>query len=139
MSKKRILIVDDDVTATRLLKLGLEKTGDYEVREENSSLQGLAVAQQFHPDLILLDIVMPHIDGGDLAARIEADRTLKGTPVVFLTSLISEQEELEGHVQRGGHRFLAKPVQAPKVIRCIEEELGSRANPLAVAAPVLGD
>ncbi len=83
--KKRILLIDDEPGFTRLLKLNLEETGAYEVRQENMGADGLATAREFNPDLILLDVIMPDMNGGDIALQIEADKLLKNTPIVFLT------------------------------------------------------
>ena len=57
--KKRILVVDDEPSITRLLKLNLEQTGDYEVATENSPKAAVAAAEEFQPELLLLDVVMP--------------------------------------------------------------------------------
>jgi CheY-like chemotaxis protein len=73
MYQRRILIVDDEPGFIRLLKLVLEKTGRYVVREENDETRAVAVAKQFLPDLILLDLVMPSIDGGMVASRIRSE------------------------------------------------------------------
>src|SRR2546423_5120830 len=59
MSKRRILVVDDETSITRLLKLNLEQTGSYEVREENLGARVLEAAREFKPDLVLLDVMMP--------------------------------------------------------------------------------
>src|SRR3989442_10352231 len=95
MSKKRILVVDDEPSITRLLKLNLELTGNYEVREENSGARVVEVAQKFKPDLILLDVMMPDVDGGDVAAKLKQNSSLRDTPVVFLTAAV-RQEDLGG-------------------------------------------
>src|SRR5918996_1630889 len=92
MSKKRILVVDDEAGITRLLKLNLERTGKYEVREENFGARALEAAQAFRPDLVLLDVMMPDMDGGDVAASLKADPALRKTPVVFLTAAIKKEE-----------------------------------------------
>ena len=65
MSRKRILVIDDEASFTRNLKLNLEETGEYEVREENKGTEGLTAAREFRPDLILLDVIMPDMAGGD--------------------------------------------------------------------------
>lgn len=119
MAKKRILLIDDEASFTRMLKLNLEKTGGYEVREENRGTRGLAAAREFQPDLILLDVIMPDVDGGDVAAQIKTDQNLKNTPIVFLTAVVTKKEE--GMV--GGHPFIAKPVDAEEVVECIEKQL----------------
>src|SRR5512143_1894188 len=110
MEKKRILIIDDEPAFTRMVKLNLEKTGSFEVREENKATYALAAAREFKPDLILLDVIMPTLDGGDVAAQFEKDKHLKGTPIVFLTATVSRREAGPAGLNSGGSLFLAKPV-----------------------------
>src|SRR6478609_11819095 len=83
--KPRILIIDNNRDFTLSAKLGLERTGRYAVWEENEPATAHQTAQRIKPDLILLDIAMPEIDAGEVAARIESDPTLYRTAVVFLT------------------------------------------------------
>ena len=71
--KRRILIVDNDRDTTHLVKILLERAGNYLVLEENDATKAHQSARSFGPDLILLDVVMPETDGGEVAARIEAD------------------------------------------------------------------
>src|SRR6266513_5033547 len=80
--KRRILIVDDNREITRLVKILLEKTGRYLVLEENDAANAHQSAQNFKADLILLDIMMPETDGGEVAAQIEADPELQRTPII---------------------------------------------------------
>lgn len=122
MSKKRIFIVDDESGMTRLLKLTLERTGRFIVREENDGTQAWLAAREFEPDMIFLDVVMPKIDGGDVAQQIRSDPSLAHVPIVFLTAIVSAKE---GGQQIGGFPFLAKPVSLDTIIRCIEEHLGA--------------
>ena len=122
--KKRILVVDDQADITRMLKLNLEQTNDYEVRMENNFRLALAAAEEFHPDLILLDVVMPGIDGGNLASRLEASPKLKGVPIVFLTAAATKEEVSARRGRIGGLPFLAKPVNTAEVVRCLKEYLG---------------
>lgn len=122
MQQKRILIVDDESGFTRLLKLTLEKTGDYIVWEENDGTKAHETAREFRPDLIFLDIVMPKIDGGDVASQIKADPALQDAKIVFLTAIVSKKETASGDLI-GGFPFLAKPVSLETLIQCIEEML----------------
>ena len=121
--KKRIMIVDDEAAFTRMMKLVLEKGGRYEVICETKATQALATARACQPDLILLDVVMPEMDGGDVAAQIQADAGLKHIPIIFLTALISEKEVLGGPVTRAGYRFLGKLASDTDLIACIEHNL----------------
>lgn len=121
--KSKILIVDDDVNLSRLVEAVLAKTRLYDVQVENRSRQTLAVVQAFKPDLILLDVDMPGMDGGDVARQIRADDFVRETPIIFFTSLMSQSEGGQGLVDRGGDHFLAKPIDAAVLIRCIESVL----------------
>ena len=120
--RRRILIVDNDSNTTHLVKVLLEKTGRYLVVEENDAAKAHQSARNFRPDLILLDVVMSETDGGEVAARVEADPELHNTPIVFLTALVTRAEAKSGlHIQ--GHPFLAKPVSIPELINAIEQHL----------------
>jgi CheY-like chemotaxis protein len=122
--KKRILVVDDEAQNTRLLKLYLERTNDYVVREENDARAALSVAEEFEPDLILLDVMMPGLDGGELAARFQASAKLKTVPTVFLTAAVTKAEVTAGGGLVGGAPFLAKPVVLSEVLACLKQHLG---------------
>ena len=128
--RSRILIVDNDPNTTHLVKVLLEKTGRYLVLEENDATKAHHGARNFRPDLILLDVVMPETDGGEVAAQIEVDPELCNTPIVFLTALVTRAEARSGlNIQ--GHPFLAKPVSIPELINAIEQHL-----PVCVASNV---
>lgn len=123
-SKKRILLVDDEPTITRLLKTNLEKTGLYEVREENKGQKALAVAREFGPDLILLDVAMPDLDGGQVASQLRADLILRDTRVIFLTGLVEKETVGAGIANIGGSLFIAKPVDLNELIKTLEGIFG---------------
>jgi CheY-like chemotaxis protein len=122
--KKRILAVDDRSSNTRLVRLYLEQTNDYVVREENDAKHALASAEEFLPDLILLDVMMPGLDGGDLAASLKASSKLNAVPIVFLTAAVTKEEVKAGDGQFGGYPFLAKPVVLTEMVACLKHHLG---------------
>jgi CheY-like chemotaxis protein len=122
--KKRILAVDDQASNTRLVKLYLEQTNDYEVREENDARAALSTAEAFQPHLILLDVMMPGLDGGELAASFKASPQLKAVPIVFLTAVVTQGEVAEGRGRVGGQSFLAKPVVLLEMVACLKLHLG---------------
>lgn len=121
--RKRILVVDDEAANTRLLKLYLERTNDYEVLEVNDARIALATADEFHPQLILLDVMMPGMDGGELATCFKASPKLKDVPIVFLTAAVTKGEVKAGYGMVGGHPFLAKPIILTEVVTCLKFHL----------------
>ena len=122
--KKRILVIDDDASNTRLLKIFLERDDEYLVKEENRAKSAVSAAEDFKPHLILLDVMMPDMDGGELAACFHANPKLKGVPIVFLTVAVTRGEVQAGGGQIGGFPFLAKPVVLAEVIACLQHHLG---------------
>jgi len=134
--KKRILVVDDEPSITRLLKLNLEQTGDYEVATENSSRAALAAAEHFQPDLILLDMKMPGKDGVNLAAALQASPKVNGVPIVFLTASATQEDLQERDGSVGGLPLLAKPVNLHELLSCLEGYLGA---PRAYSVPSQGE
>jgi two-component system, OmpR family, response regulator len=120
--RRRVLIVDDDPECTHLVKILLEKTGNYLILEENDAAKAHQSARDFRPDVILLDIMMPERDGGEVEAEIQADEHLRGTPIIFLTALVTEPEAKAG-LRIDGHRSVAKPINIPELIDQIEETL----------------
>lgn len=120
MKKVKLLVVDDEPGFTRLLKLVLRQ---YDIQEVNDSLRTLETARAFQPDLILLDVIMPGLDGGNLAAKIKADPFLKHIPIIFLTAVVSPKEAGERPKHIGGFPFLAKPISPQALELCIAEHL----------------
>lgn len=123
-SKPRILLIDDEPSITELLKLNLEQTGGFVVMTENNSLSAIATAETFRPDLIILDVMMPGLDGGRLACILQARPTMKEVPLVFLTAAVTRDEVLLHQGDLGGMPFLAKPVNLQEVLSCLEVHLG---------------
>ncbi len=120
--ERRILIVDDDRDSTHLLKILLEKKGGYVVLEENDAVKAHQSAHNFRPDLILLDIMMPWKDGGEVARQIDGDPQLQRTPIIFLTALVTKSEARAG-LRIQGYPVLAKPINIPELINKLEENL----------------
>lgn len=137
MNKKRILVIDDNAGVTRMLKEALNATGLYEVREENTGWSGLEMARQFQPDLVLLDLMMPIMNGGEVARRIAAEPTLKATRIVFLSGLVSENDSTGHKLRNDGHRCLPKSISVRTLMACMAEELklGKSRNEIIHVAP----
>ena len=122
MDKARILLIDDEPSFTHMLKMNLERRG-FKVMTENNGAYAHTVARDFLPDFIFLDVIMPDVDGGDVASKIRSDPSLKEVPIVFLTAGVSKETARVKRNVIGGEVYLAKPVTVDEVIRCIERGL----------------
>jgi CheY-like chemotaxis protein len=121
MSVNRILIVDDEEVVARSLKLNLESAASYEIRMENDPAAAIAAAVEFDPDVILMDVMMPGMDGGELAEKFRADPRFSHVPIIFLTAILSNDETQGRKVCVGNEMFMAKPVNTEELIRSIEK------------------
>ncbi len=89
MQKKRILLVDDEKGFTDMVKLNLESVGEYEVKSVNNAQSALKEALRFRPDLILLDIIMPGMEGPDVYLALKSNREIRNTPILFFSQFIT--------------------------------------------------
>ena len=121
---RRILLIDDEVGFTKLLKMNLERQGSYLVRILNDPLIALDNIAAYRPHLIILDMVMPGVDGGELSAKIRQHPEFGEVPIIFLTALVGKKDGSENSVSQNGDRVLvAKPVDLPVLLKVIESEL----------------
>jgi CheY-like chemotaxis protein len=118
LNEKKILIVDDDSVTLEMLEKILLSAG-YWVAKATNGKEALYTADDFLPDLIILDIVMPVMDGTEAMERLEKNPRTKNIPVLFLTSLISKDEEFDNCT--ANRRFLAKPIDRDKLLREVEK------------------
>ena len=123
MEPRRVLVVDDEVAFTNLVKLNLEKTGRFTVREVNDPLAALAAAREFRPQIMLLDVIMPGRDGGQVLAELRANE-FTHLPVIFVTATMTQRGLQQRDNEIDGVPFVAKPVEPKKLIKRIEEVLG---------------
>lgn len=124
MAKKKILVVDDEQALVKFMKKALEQAGDFDVSTETRPTRALQTAQAFKPDLVFMDIAMPDMDGGEVAAQFMEDAELKDVPMIFLTGAASKMEVSKQGGMIGGRPFLAKPVRIQDLVSVIEQHLG---------------
>lgn len=122
MAKKKILVVDDETSITRLMKFVIEKTGLYDVECENSGANAVSKMCQFQPDLVILDLNLPDLSGGEISAAMKQDSSLNRTPIIFLTGNVSG-DEAESGIKIGGFPALAKPINMEMLLACIQSNL----------------
>jgi len=124
----RVLLIDDEAAFTRMVKLNLEATGKYAVRVVNDSPQAQDVANVFKPQIILLDVVMPDADGGDVAIQLRQHAITQEVPIIFVSAMISRKESGSGFYQSGGEHFLAKPVTTEQLDHSIQRVLANQVS-----------
>ncbi len=118
----KILIIDDDKENREILKIRLRKAG-YEVEEATNGEEGLQKCAALIPDLVILDVMMPKIDGWQVCRQLKAAPATKDIPVVMLTSCTMPLGELRGY-ESGADQYLAKPWDAEQlrqvIVQCLE-------------------
>ncbi|MFN3373276.1 MAG: response regulator [Chloroflexus sp.] len=107
-SLQKILFVEDDPDIQMVAQLALEAVGGYTVQMCSSGAEALAVAEQFAPDLILLDVMMPGMDGPTTLAELRKKPALAQTPVIFMTARV-QRHEVEQYLALGAADVISKP------------------------------
>lgn len=117
--KKKILVVDDDPSSQRLLRSMLE-SGGYDVVSVNDGRDALPAIRAFHPDAVIMDLIMPDVGGSEAAAGLQEDPDAKDIPVLFLTAvnMSDGQQEAKFDVRVGErvYKTLIKPVRAGELL-----------------------
>ena len=123
--KKKILIIDDENDFLEITKLNLEQTDKYEVATLSSGKDICSQIRIVEPDLILLDILMPGIDGLKTCEMLNADPLGKVTPIIILSALAKTQDKLKAY-KLGVVDYITKPVDKDNLIFKIEKALQSK-------------
>jgi two-component system alkaline phosphatase synthesis response regulator PhoP len=121
VSKQTILVVDDERDLLDLIEYNLKKEGFKVLKAENGE-EGISKAKEHKPDLILLDIMMPKMDGLEAVEIMRKDEDLKKTPIIFLTARSDEKTEIDG-LNKGGDDYITKPISTTKLVSRIKAVL----------------
>ena len=121
VSKQTILVVDDERDLLDLIEYNLKKEGFKVLKAENGE-EGISKAKEHRPDLILLDIMMPKMDGLEAVEIMRKDDDLKKTPIIFLTARSDEKTEIDG-LNKGGDDYITKPISTTKLVSRIKAAL----------------
>ncbi|MDR1580231.1 MAG: response regulator [Synergistaceae bacterium] len=117
---KKILVVDDNIAS--LKQIGAQLSEDYRISLSKSGVQALKICDQIHPDLILLDVEMPDMDGFETNAALKRDRELGRIPVIFLTGNYDVETEIRG-LESGAVDYITKPAEKNILLNRIELHL----------------
>jgi CheY-like chemotaxis protein len=119
---KKILVVDDDKDMLLMLEKRLTSEG-YSVITATNGTSAIALAKSQHPDIIILDIVMPGMDGGEVAAKLKEHPLTRSIPVIFLTALLTKTEEYQENHTISSNITFAKPLDTEELLAQIKELL----------------
>ena len=112
---KKVLIVDDEEDMLKMLGKRLTVSG-YSVITATNGRDAIVLAKSQHPDIIILDVIMPGMDGGEVVAELKKHTSTKSIPVILLTAIFSKAEEQKNNSMVGGNITLAKPLDAEKLL-----------------------
>lgn len=123
MPRKKILLVDDSATVLMMEKMLLGNQ-PYDLLVAKDGSEGVGMAQAEHPDLILMDVVMPRMDGFEAVRRIRLDDTLRATPVIMVTTR-GEPVNVERGYSSGCSDYITKPIDGVELLTKIRSYLGT--------------
>ena len=121
--RRRVLIIDDDDSIREIAQASLELVGGHEVLTAEHGTQGIEVAQEARPDAILLDVMMPDMDGTEVFARLRSGADTEGIPVIFMTAK-AQQQQLDDLGGIGAAGVIAKPFDAMTLASQVAAILG---------------
>jgi DNA-binding response OmpR family regulator len=119
--RRRVLVVDDQADIRLMCRVNLALEG-YEVLEANDGESGLRMIREVHPDLVLLDVMMPGIDGWEVLETAKADPDLADIPIVLLTARVQREDEIRGW-SSGAADYLAKPFNPSTLTQVVNRTL----------------
>lgn len=113
----RILVIDDEPEITDIVETFLTEAG-YVVNVENGSRNGLAAAKKFKPDVVILDIMMPEVDGYQVCQELKTDPGLADVPIIFLTGK-DRNDDMGRSFKAGGDMFIKKPFSCERLLEIV--------------------
>ena len=118
---KKILIVDDEQDIVESLKFVLE-ANNYTCYTADNGEDGLRLAKDIVPDLIILDVMMPKINGSEISRLLKSDAKYKNIPILMVTARSQEEDRLIGE-ETGADEYITKPFELDEVVKKVEEYL----------------
>ncbi len=119
---KKVLVVDDSDVLRKIVSFNLQKEG-YQVFEATNGIEALQVAEKIKPDVIILDVMMPQMDGFEALKRLRSDSSFDSTPIIILTAKGGEEDPRTA-ISLGANGFLTKPFSPLKLIEEVRRVIG---------------
>src|SRR3954454_11257322 len=131
MSRKKVLLVDDSNTVLMMEKMILSK-GSFEIVLARDGVEAVAKAKSENPDIILLDVMMPKLDGLSACAAIRAEPTTAHIPIIMVTTR-GEESSIEPAFRNGCTDYVTKPINGLELLTKLQNILGALENSVGVA------
>ena len=113
--KRKLLVVDDDVELVELIVDALSKDGRFEVRSVNNGFDAGMMVREYHPDIIVLDVMLPDINGKEVCQRVRSDSALDDVRIICISGMV-EQDKVADLREAGADDFMQKPFEVEKLI-----------------------
>lgn len=118
--KRKVLLVDDDAELVELMQDVFSRDGRFDIKTANNGFNAGMMILEFHPDLVVLDVMLPDINGRDVCARVRSDSSLEAVKIMCISGMI-EQEKIDDLLQAGANDFMNKPFAVEDLLaRCCE-------------------
>lgn len=116
--KRKILVVDDDLELVELITDVLDRDGRFEVRSVNNGFDAGMMVKDYKPDLIVLDVMLPDINGKEVCQRVRSDKTMDSVQIICISGMV-EDDKVDGLRQAGANDFMRKPFEVDRLIERI--------------------
>ncbi len=120
--KRKVLIVDDDEDLVELIADHLERDGRFEIRSANNGFDAGMMVKEYRPDIIVLDVMLPDINGKEVCQRVRSDKTMEDTRIICISGMV-EEDKVADLREAGANDFMHKPFEVEKLIDRICELL----------------
>ena len=116
--KRKILVVDDDVELVELITDVLDRDGRFDVRSVNNGFDAGMMVKDYKPDLIVLDVMLPDINGREVCQRVRSDKSMDSVQIICISGMV-EDDKIDGLRQAGANDFMRKPFEVDRLIERI--------------------
>jgi DNA-binding response OmpR family regulator len=120
--RKKLLIVDDDQDLVDLMRDGFERDGRFEIRTANNGFDAGMQVKEFRPDLVVLDVMLPDINGREVCQRVRSDRTMDTVKILCISGMV-EADKIADLRSAGANDFMQKPFSIDQLIERVCDQL----------------
>ena len=124
---RKILLVDDDAEIVTLIQDMLQRDGRFEVRSANNGFDAGMMVKEYHPDLIVLDVMLPDINGKEVCQRVRSDKTMDDVRIICISGMV-EENRIRDLKESGANEFLQKPFDVDTLLKLICQHLDMEVN-----------